>query len=174
MKSSALIFCFLIFPFGSAGASEQAKLAAQANLPPYSRHFDPQRDPFADGHAAIELARQTGRHILIELGGDWCRWCHVMDDFFARNADLKAELHDTFVMLKVNVSDANDNATFLAAFPKPLGYPHMYIANSDGQLLESKDTAEFLQHGNYSRQRFQAFFKKWQTPAQPLTTGTTP
>jgi len=130
-------------------------------LPEYSIHYDPQRDPYQDGHAAIKLAEATNRHVLIEVGGDWCRWCHVLDRFLEQNPDIKQKLHRTFVILKVNVSDANDNNQFLAAFPKPLGYPHMYIAEKNGNILLSKDTADFLLDGKYSRQQFLVFFSQW-------------
>lgn len=138
--------------------------AAWQDLPAYSTGYDPQRDPFADGHAALRLAQQSNRRVLIEVGGDWCKWCHVMDAFFDQNPDIRARLHETFVMLRINVSDANDNARFLQAFPKPLGYPHMYVAENDGSLLLSKDTADFLSNGAYSRERFLEFFDRWETP----------
>ena len=145
-----------------AFASSQTSTQAKTSLPAYSVIYDPARDPFADGHAAIKLAKQTNRRVLIELGGDWCKWCHVMDRFFEDNPDIKARLHETFVMLKINVSDANGNEKFLASFPKPLGYPHMYIAEKNGNLLKSKDTADFLVNGHYSREAFLAFFDRWQ------------
>jgi len=134
------------------------------HMPAYSIKYDPDRDAFEDGHAAIQLAKSTQRHVLIELGGDWCKWCHVMDKFFDDNPDIKAKLHETFVILKINVSDTNDNAKFLAAFPKPLGYPHMYIADNNGSILFSKDTAEFLSQGQYSRQHFSEFIEQWKLP----------
>ena len=173
MRACPLIICLLVIPVSHAVAAETSSdVLSPGDLPPYSTRYDPQRDPYADGHAAIALAQKTGRRILIELGGDWCRWCHVMDDFFARNPDVLARLHQTFVILKINVSDANDNAKFLASFPRPLGYPHMYIAEPDGKLVKSKDTAEFLENGRYSRQRFMAFFKKWTLKPEQFTADT--
>lgn len=136
-------------------------VAAVEALPEYSLIYDPGRDVFEDGHAAIKLAKATNRRVLIEVGGDWCKWCHVLDGFLANNPDIKTRLHQTFVMLKVNVSDANDNHSFLQAFPKPLGYPHMYVTENNGNILWSKDTAEFLVNGKYSRQRFTEFFDRW-------------
>ncbi|MCW8956153.1 MAG: thioredoxin family protein [Gammaproteobacteria bacterium] len=131
------------------------------NLPQYSVIYDPQRDPYQDGRAAIKLAQASNRQVLIEVGGDWCSWCHILDRFLEQNPDIKQKLHQTFVMLKVNVSDSNDNHQFLAAFPRPLGYPHMYIAGKDGDILLSKDTADFLNNGKYSRQQFLDFFSQW-------------
>jgi len=131
------------------------------NLPQYSVKYDPQRDPFKDGIAAIKLATETQRRILIEVGGEWCKWCNILDGFLDKNPDIKSRLHETFVMLKINVSDENDNSEFLKAFPKPLGYPHMYVTEKNGSVLWSKDTADFLVNGKYSRDRFNAFFDRW-------------
>lgn len=132
-----------------------------AALPEYSTGYDASRDAFSDGRAALQLAASTHRKVLIEVGGDWCTWCHRLDNFLHTNPDLQQQLHDTFVMLKINVSETNDNAEFLKAFPKPLGYPHMYITDNSGKILWSQDTAEFLEQGKYSRQRMLAFIAKW-------------
>jgi thiol:disulfide interchange protein len=156
MKHFILLF-LLIF----ASLDTAATVIDLNSLPPYSTEYDPDRDPFSDGHAAIKLATETERHVLIELGGDWCRWCHIMDRFFDNNPEVKQQLHNTFVILKVNVSDANDNEIFLSSFPKPLGYPHMYVANSKGSLLLSKDTADFLVNSKYSTKRFEEFIEYW-------------
>ncbi len=132
-----------------------------AALPTYSTQYDIQQDAFKDGAAAVELASRTNRRILIELGGDWCTWCKKMDVFFDNNPDIRQKLHETFVMLKINVSNENNNAEFLKAFPKPLGYPHMYVSEYDGSILWSQDTAEFLKNGQYSREYFLTFFERW-------------
>lgn len=130
-------------------------------LPAYSQGYDPGRDPFADGREALRLAKDTRRRVLIEVGGDWCSWCHVLDRFLGEHPSLYARLHDTFVLLKVNVDETNDNAEFLSVFPKALGYPHMYITDNEGAVLFSQDTAEFLHNGKYSEQRFQLFLDRW-------------
>lgn len=157
MRFIILPVCLLM----SISVYASTKTADIHQLPAYSTQYDPARDPFADGHAAIKLAKQTSRRILIEVGGDWCKWCHIMDRFFDNNPDIKEKLHQAFVILKINVSDANDNSKFLSSFPDPLGYPHMYVSEIDGNLLLSKDTADFMHNGNYSRERFISFINRW-------------
>ena len=137
------------------------QIAFAAPLPEYSLKYDPSRDAFQDGRDAIKLAKATNRRILIEVGGDWCKWCHLLDRFLDKNPEIKKELHQTFVFLKVNVSDENDNEKFLKVFPAPLGYPHMYVTEKNGGLLLSKDTADFLINRKYSAERFKYFFEKW-------------
>lgn len=129
--------------------------------PPYSTQYSSSRDPFVDGKAAIELATKTQRRILIEVGGDWCKWCLILDKFIKSDSEIEQFLHETFVVLKVNVSDENSNEEFLSSFPKALGYPHMYVTESDGRVVKSQDTAEFLVNLKYSKQKFMMFLNKW-------------
>ena len=159
--SRPLLLFLSLFILASQAYAANNKPVSLDNLPEYSTTYDPKRDAFKDGAAAVKLATESNRRILIELGGDWCLWCHKMDAFFEQNPDLKQRLHDTFVMLKVNVSDANSNADFLKAFPRPLGYPHMYVSEYNGSVLWSQDTAEFVSNGVYTRESFSAFFDRW-------------
>ncbi|MCW8964372.1 MAG: thioredoxin family protein [Gammaproteobacteria bacterium] len=143
-----------------------ALASTNLDLPEYSRAYDVNRNPNADGRAALKLAKETSRKILLEVGGDWCSWCHVLDRFIKDHPELEARLHETFVVLKVNVSDANDNAEFMASLPPALGYPHMYIIGDNGTVLHSQDTAEFLEKKKYSEQRFLAFLERWKSTAR--------
>ena len=142
-----------------------ALASTHLDLPAYSKTYDVNRNPSADGRAALKLAKETQRKILVEVGGDWCSWCHVLDRFIKDHPTLEARLHETFVLLKVNVSDANDNAEFMASLPPALGYPHMYIIGADGIILHSQDTAEFLEKKKYSEQQFLAFLDRWKNKA---------
>jgi thiol:disulfide interchange protein len=139
----------------------QLETSRADGLPAYSLGYDPARDPFSDGRHALQLARETERMVLIEVGGDWCSWCHVLDRFLNQHPSIRTKLHERFVVLKVNVDDSNDNAEFLSAFPPALGYPHLYITNNDGSIVHSQDTAEFLQNGKYSQQRVLGFLDHW-------------
>jgi len=127
----------------------------------YSVEYDPKRDPFVDGKAAIKLAKFTNRRVLIEVGGNWCKWCLLLDKFINSDTQIKKALHNTFVVLKVNVSDENLNEKFLSAFPKSFGYPHMYVTENDGRVVHSQDTAEFLLNKKYSKKKFMNFLLKW-------------
>ena len=132
-------------------------------LPVYSVTYDPNRNALQDGRDAIKLAKATNRRVLIEVGGDWCKWCHILDRFLNNNADIKKQLHQTFVLLKVNVSDENDNHDFLKVFPRVVGYPHIFVTENNGKLLQSVDIGYFYENGQYSVKRFKEFFKRWST-----------
>ncbi|MFD2167212.1 thioredoxin family protein [Thalassotalea euphylliae] len=140
-------------------------VVAANDLPLYSKIYDDKRDPFKDAMAAIELAQQSERNVLIEIGGNWCTWCHKMDAFLEKNPDIYQKLHQEFVVLKVNVSDSNENEAFMKALPPVLGYPHMYVSTAAGKMVLSKDTAELQQDGQYSRERWLSFIEQWKPKA---------
>jgi thioredoxin-related protein len=135
------------------------------NLPKYSKVYDEKSDPFQDANAAIKLAGETQRNVLIEIGGTWCGWCKKMDAFLAKNPEVYEKLHKEFVLLKVSVSDSNENEAFMKSLPPVLGYPHMYVSTSSGKMILSKDTAELLSGEQYSKDQWLAFLNKWQSSA---------
>ena len=145
-----------------SATSNATPTAITANLPNYSKVYDEQRDPFKDAAAALALAKETNRQVLIEIGGNWCSWCHKMDAFLVKNPEVFQALHSQYVLLKINVSDSNENDDFMKSLPPVLGYPHMYVSTSSGKMLLSKDTAELLEDNHYSKEHWLAFINKWQ------------
>ncbi|WP_286263363.1 thioredoxin family protein [Thalassotalea atypica] len=157
-------YCFLLVflsgqLFASTPESHAQKVAE--SLPLFSKIYDDKRDPFKDAVAAIELAKKTNRNVLIEIGGNWCTWCHKMDAFLDKNPDVYYALHTEFVVLKVNVSDSNENEAFMKGLPPVLGYPHMYVSTNAGKMVLSKDTAELQENGQYSKSNWLSFIDKW-------------
>ena len=165
MHSSALFILYISVSVLFQGTTFASSLL---DLPSYSKAYDDKRDPFKDANAALELAKKTNRQVLIEIGGNWCTWCHKMDVFLANSPDVYQALHSQYVLLKINVSDSNDNAAFMKSMPPVLGYPHMYVANVQGKIILSKDTAELLDQDNYSSQHWLDFLTKWSVNAPTL------
>ena len=132
--------------------------AAQQAAPVYQPvlQYDPNRDAAADIDAAVAEARRSGRHVLIEVGGKWCGWCHRLDDYLKRNRKLAALLERNFVMVKVNYSPENENEEVLSGYPEVAGYPHFFVLDGQGKLLHSQDTAELEKGKSYHARRVQA------------------
>ncbi len=169
-----LILCISLF-LVSTSVVKAASTADALTLPTYSKVYDDKRDPFKDATAALTLAKETNRQVLIEIGGNWCTWCHKMDAFLLKNPDVFKALHSQYVLLKINVSDSNENDDFMKSLPPVLGYPHMYVSTAQGKMILSKDTAELLHDNNYSKAQWLSFLSDWSvdsstTQAQLTTT----
>jgi len=132
--------------------------ATAADLPD---RFDPTRDAAADVARALERAKASGRRVLVDVGGEWCSWCHVMDAFFASDAEARALRDASYVWVKVNWSPQNRNEAVLSRWPKVKGYPHLFVLAADGTLLHSQDTGDLEAGRGYDRAAFIAFLRRW-------------
>jgi thiol:disulfide interchange protein len=142
----------LLMPLRATAASEAESLPVK---------FDPRRDAIKDLESALQTARATHRRVLVEVGGEWCAWCHIMDRFFGANPELKTIRDTNFVWLKVNYSRENPNDALLARWPKVAGYPHLFVLDADGRVLQSQDTGLLEAGKDYGRAAFRSFLVEW-------------
>lgn len=123
--------------------------------------YDPKRNAAQDLAAAINEAQRTHKNILLEVGGQWCGWCHTLDKFFAANPEL-AQLRDkNFVTVKVNFSEENENHELLSRFPPISGYPHIFFLDSKDKLLLSQDTGMLENGRSYNLERLTTVLTNW-------------
>lgn len=123
--------------------------------------YDPKRDAAADIEAAVAEAGRSKRHVLIEVGGEWCVWCHRLDDYLKQRKRLSALLERNFVVVKVNYSPENENEEVLSRYPEVAGYPHFFVLDGQGMLLHSQDTARLEKGKSYHGRRFKRFLTRW-------------
>lgn len=135
--------------------------AAAGETRPLPWRFEPARDAAADLETALRMARASRRRVLVEIGGEWCSWCHIMDRFFAANPEIKRIRDANFIWLKVNFSKENRNEALLARWPKVAGYPHLFVLDANGRLLRSQDTGELEAGKDYDPVAFRAFLVEW-------------
>jgi thioredoxin-related protein len=135
--------------------------AAAAGLP---ARFDPSRDAAADVAEAIALANAQGKHVIVDVGGEWCSWCHILDRFIAGNPDVRSLIDAKYIWVKVNFSKENRNEALLARWPKVVGYPHLFVLDANGRLLHSQDTGRLESGNGYDRRKFVAMLQRWAPP----------
>lgn len=125
-----------------------------ADGPEYSIAYDPDRNAILDFKMALDDAKENQKLVLLELGGDWCHWYHILDEFHRRNNKIRQQLLEVFVMMKVNVSEENWNDKLRSHLPGVIEYPHFFITDSAGHLIASQNVFEFEDRGTYSRKLF--------------------
>src|SRR5688500_20198329 len=74
--------------------------------------YGPKADPFEQYQAAVSEAASSNKLVLIVAGGDWCRWCHVVNRFIANNDEGEQPLDETVVDEKVYVGADHFNDLF--------------------------------------------------------------
>lgn len=151
----------------AALAGCESRTVDQDNLPDFSKQYAPEHDPEANLEFAIGDAEESGRRILLFVGGDWCPWCRALDTFMNEDhPEIGAYLHEHFVLMKVYYGKENYNRTFLAGFPKLVATPHFFVLDSDGSLLHSQQTEALEKGRSYDKLKLMVFLKKW-APEKP-------
>ena len=126
--------------------------------------FDPARDAARDLDAALAKARAERKRVIVDVGGEWCSWCHILDRFFAANPGLLAWREAHYVWLKVNFSRANENRALLSRWPAVAGYPHLFVLDAGGALVHSQDTSELEEGKGYGLAKVRAFLERHAAP----------
>ena len=152
----------LIFTFTDFG---QLNNSAQSTEQTHKK-FDPKRDAQKDLQMAIAQAQKENKRILLDVGGEWCIWCHRLDSLFLMNDNLNNFLNTYYIVVKVNVSKENRNEKFLLKYPPIAGYPHLFVLNKNGKLLHSQDTGELEYPKDHpvkghNKAKVFAFLRKW-------------
>lgn len=148
-----------VWQLSPAHAPHGAGAAQTKSVPVHE--YDPRRDAAADIEQALAEARRSRKNVLLEVGGKWCIWCRIMDDYFEKNADVLRLREDGYVMVKINFSPENENRAALSKYPDIPGYPHIFVLDAGGELLHSQNTGELEAGKSYDRAKMVAFLRKW-------------
>ncbi len=136
-----------------------AHAGAPSKLPPAG--YDKTRDPAADLTAAIPRAQRENKRILLEVGGEWCVYCRLLNKVIHEDERLVKRLEDDFIVIKVNFSEDVKNEAFLSRYPTIPSYPHLFVLETDGTFLLSETPDSFMDKDKYVADKILAFLETW-------------
>ena len=117
---------------------------------------------------ATKEAKEHGKHVLIQIGGNWCIWCARFNDFITRDPKIDSIIHADYVVYHMNYSKENFNAKPLAkyGYPQRFGFPVFLVLNGEGTLLHIQ-SSWYLEDGmkSYDRDKVIAFLNDWSPAA---------
>jgi thioredoxin-related protein len=146
---------------GNAFAASAPAVPSTVYVGKLNGKFDPDRVAANDLTEAVSQAKAENKRIIMDVGGEWCVWCLRMDKFIQGNELIRNTIATDYVWFKVNYSDENKNEAFLSQYPKIKGYPHLFVLDAEGKLLQSENTGELEQEKSYNAERFIAFLQQW-------------
>lgn len=141
---------------------------AQSSL---KKVYDETIDPMQQVDKAIGKADAEGKHVICQVGGNWCRWCLMFADFMEKDSEISSFVDRNYVFIHVNYNprERNDKAKMAKTEkllkrlgnPGRFGYPVFVVLDADGKVLHIQDSS-FLEEGNgYNKEKVMRFFKNW-------------
>lgn len=125
--------------------------------------YDPSLDGMKQIDEAISKAKATGKHVLVQYGGNWCPWCIKFDAFCKADTEITKIIDDNYVSIKLNYSPENKNeaSNVFLGNPTRFGFPVFVIIDGKGKVLHIQDSALLESGQGYDQKKVAGFMKNW-------------
>lgn len=115
----------------------------------------------------VNEAKAAGKHVFVQIGGNWCIWCARFHDFITTDASIDSLIKANYIVYHLNYSQENENDKLLARFgyPQRFGFPVFIILDAKGNRLHTQNSAYLEEGKGYSKRRVTEFFENWSPKA---------
>jgi thioredoxin-related protein len=112
---------------------------------------------------AIDKAKADNKYVFAMVGGNWCKWCLMFNDFALTNEKVKKTLDDNFIFIHINYSKGNENEKAMQrlGYPERFGFPVFVILNEKGERVHTQYSAYLEQGEGYSEKEVLFFLNNW-------------
>lgn len=155
MKKSILLGIVMIFIYSTHLLAQQVDI------------YNPDADAKTEIAAAVKKASSEGKHVFLQIGGNWCPWCVKFHRFVDDDSEIKTYVKENFEVVKVNYDPKNKNEEVLTSlgFPQRFGFPVFVILDQKGNRIHTQNSAFLEKDKGYDKDRVIQFFKHWSPAA---------
>jgi thioredoxin-related protein len=152
-----LLFAFIILSSVNSFAQDSSKF----------KLYDPSANAEKQVKEAIKTAKKYNRHVLVQIGGNWCIWCRRFHKLVTENDTLRSLIDTNFVVVHLNYSPENRNYKMLAAlgYPQRFGFPVFVILDAKGNRLHTQNSGYLEEGKGHSKAKVEEFLKHWSPQA---------
>ena len=129
--------------------------------------YRPEADAMKELDKAIGNAEASGKHVLVQIGGNWCKWCRKFYKWSHENKTIDSLITANFVIVHSNFSKENKNPELMKRldFPQRFGFPVFVILDGKGTRLHTQNTGYLEEDDGYSEKKVSEFLKQWNIEA---------
>lgn len=143
-------------------------LEAQNDL---KKVYDEDLNPIEQIDLTLVKAKQEGKFVVCQVGGNWCPWCLRFADFITKDSAISKVIEENFEYIHVNYnprkSESKEKQEQAKALMKRLnncgrfGYPVFVVLDEEGRVIHIQDSS-FLEEGqSYNQEKVLRFFNGW-------------
>lgn len=156
MKKIIFTFMLSLLSVTAMTAQEQLK-----------KVYDETIDRTEQINKAISDAKNEGKYVICQVGGNWCPWCLRFADFITKDAELAKIVNENFVYIHVNyprvskMSEETKSVMKRLGNPQRFGFPVFVLLRPDGSVLHIQDSTYLEQDKGYSKEKVTGFLNNW-------------
>lgn len=142
-------------------------------------HYNENINPLEQIDKAVALAKSEGKHVICQVGGNWCPWCLRLIDHIDNDTLVNKKINENYIYIHVNYNPRKNTGSVSAKHaaalmqrlgnPSRFGFPVLVVLDSDGRIIHTQDSS-FLEEGKgYSSEKILRFLKNWTKDAVRIT-----
>ena len=127
------------------------------------KYYNEEVDAMAQIQTASMLAKQSGRYVLCQVGGNWCPWCIRFANFATTDSVIAPLIERNFVYVHINYSKVNKNPEAMKYLGNParFGFPVFVILDEEGKPIHIQESASLEEGKSYDRKKVENFLSLW-------------
>lgn len=140
---------------------------AQSDL---KKVYDENADQLEQISQAVKAAGTEGKHVICQVGGNWCKWCLMFAQFITSDEEISKMISDNYKYIHVNYNPRTPKDERAKKMlerlgnPERFGFPVLVVLDGKGNVIHTQDSS-FLEEGNgYDKTKVMRFFSNW-TPS---------
>lgn len=152
----------------SLGSFAQLASHDQVLQPPISLRaglYPANHDPRKDIREGVSKAAREHKNVILDFGADWCLDCHVLENAFQNNAEIRPLVEKHFVVVHIDIGKDDPPKTNALAqkygIDTEKGIPALAVLSGSGKLLYSQGNHEFSSARRLRVQTVIDFLEKW-------------
>ena len=160
MRKRIVFALFAVFLF--------ATMQAQNGL---KKVYDEQINPMTQIDAALVQAKEKGKFVVCQVGGNWCPWCLRFADFITNDSTISKLIDENFEYIHVNYSPRKSQGPEKLEQGKALmkrlnnagrfGFPVLVVLDQEGKVIHIQDSGLLEEGEGYNQKKVLGFFKGW-------------
>jgi thioredoxin-related protein len=125
--------------------------------------YDVDVNPSDQFEKAKSEAKLKNKHVMMQIGGNWCSWCIRFHEFYTTDKELDSLMNTNYVIIQVDY-DKKKNQDFFASlgYPQRFGFPVFVITDSNGNRIHTQNSW-YLEDGakSYDKEKVKSFLNDW-------------
>jgi hypothetical protein len=130
--------------------------------------YNPSSDAKSDIKNIIKKAKAEHKYILLQGGGNWCKWCIEFHRFCKADKQIDSIIDANYIWYHLNYSKENKNEDLFKkyAYPQRFGFPVFIILDENGNRIHTQNS-EYLEDGksSYDKNKIISFLNNWSPSA---------
>ena len=125
--------------------------------------YNEEIDPMMQIDDAVKTAKESGRLVICQVGGNWCPWCLRFAKFITDDEEIRQFVDEHYVYIHVNYPRQGAAKPLLERLGNPgrFGYPVFVVLREDGSVLHIQDSSYLEEGQGYDKDKVMRFFKNW-------------